>query len=323
MNNFIKWLCCLALFSLSAVPFVYAYPVSTPFVPATSTDGSYTVSWMYAPNIVQEKMGTGEWVDIQAPYVSLSLSFNGKPEGTYQYRTKLVVFYPVGGGTILYSDPAQIIVQYPPPVPATPTGFNTPATSSDGTYLVSWAAVSGATSYLLKRKKNIEDWTTRQDSTSLSASEVSLQDGEYSYKVKACNESGCSAYTSVKTTNVTYPSSPPSSSNISGKYRNYTPYYGDLNGDGFSDFYFHSKRIFLSIGGIHFFVDGPPTYALLFDPSTQTYLDPVIWVLSDADITALSLTFAQQGVHYYVLKDSDGNGRQDLLIQGTQVIIMY
>jgi len=94
------------------------------------------------------------------------------------------------------------------PIPSTPS----PPSASDGTYTdkvrVSWSAVSGATSYQVYRSTSSSTngslinslASTSYDDTGASAGT------SYYYKIKACNSSGCSNYSSA---NSGYKQTPP------------------------------------------------------------------------------------------------------------------
>jgi RHS repeat-associated protein len=98
---------------------------------------------------------------------------------------------------------------------------------------------------------------------------------------------------------------------------NYQLLRGDVNSDGTGgDYYFSSHRIFQKFGGISFFVDGPPTFALYLDPVTQQFSDPVPLSLSDTQIASLGLADATPTSEFENLVDVDGNGRPDLFVPG-------
>jgi hypothetical protein len=98
---------------------------------------------------------------------------------------------------------------------------------------------------------------------------------------------------------------------------NYQLLRGDVNSDGTGgDYYFSSHRIFQKFGGISFFVDGPPTFALYLDPVTQQFSDPVPLSLSDTQIASLGLVDATPTSEFEKLVDVDGNNRRDLFVPG-------
>jgi YD repeat-containing protein len=84
------------------------------------------------------------------------------------------------------------------PLPAAPS--NVTASSRSGYAYVSWSAVPGATSYVLKNVINTNTQPVNVTTTDHIVTEVSIG-GKYTYQVSACNASGCSA--SVNSNEVT------------------------------------------------------------------------------------------------------------------------
>ncbi len=110
-----------------------------------------------------------------------------------------------------------------------------------------------------------------------------------------------------------------SQSLFAASYQGYDIYLGDLDGDGDSDYYFHSERTFVLVGvdiPIPVFVDGPSPFALFFDSATQTYSQSRAYSLTDDQIREFGLTLANLNNHYAVLPDMNGDGVEDLFIQG-------
>ncbi|MFC3815292.1 hypothetical protein [Lysobacter sp. GCM10012299] len=150
-----------------------------------------------------------------------------KPDGvttTYAYDAAgrlLRQWRPEGGGThaltrYSYNANSQVtsivterttkVEELPPPVkppvaiPATPQGLSLPAVNETGSYTVQWSAATSATTYRLEESANGGAWTSVHDgaatSATLSSKTTSLP---YAYRVRACNDGGCSA-TSVPVT---------------------------------------------------------------------------------------------------------------------------
>ena len=74
----------------------------------------------------------------------------------------------------------------------TPLNITVPATDEDGSYQVSWGAVSGATYYKIREKFNGNGWgayTSTGASKAWSASDNI--NGKYFYNIVACNSNGC------------------------------------------------------------------------------------------------------------------------------------
>lgn len=97
---------------------------------------------------------------------------------------------------MIHGDIITPILVWPPDAPGTITA---PGTDADGTYTVSWSSVSGAKTYELERALNGGAWAQIQATSATSRDEVSLPVGDYSYRVRACNFAGCSAYTDTAT----------------------------------------------------------------------------------------------------------------------------
>src|SRR5699024_5783038 len=76
--------------------------------------------------------------------------------------------------------------------PSKAPSLSGPGTTSTGKYTVSWGAVSGAAKYTLQEKKNSGSWAKHYSGSSRSHAESGKTNGaRYSYRVQACNESGC------------------------------------------------------------------------------------------------------------------------------------
>ena len=97
-----------------------------------------------------------------------------------------------------------------PPMPSAAPTLSVPATSTNGSYTVSWGSVSGATSYLLQKAVNGGSWSNVQNSAATSWGASSQGNGSYSYQVQACNATGCGPFSSTGTTTVSIPSAPTS-----------------------------------------------------------------------------------------------------------------
>ncbi|GAB1255821.1 hypothetical protein NBRC116494_03230 [Aurantivibrio plasticivorans] len=159
-------------------------------------DGGFTVNWGAASGsptsyqLYQRKNG-GSWSQIysgSSRSKSRSLS-----DGSYDYRVRACNAAGCGSYTAVKS--VQVVL--PPGVPGTPT---VPYPVNSSTFTVSWAAASGTSiSYQLQRAIWVDvgspSWSTIQNSASTSKQESQLTNNEwYTYRVRACNSSGCSAW---------------------------------------------------------------------------------------------------------------------------------
>ena len=105
----------------------------------------------------------------------------------------------------------QVHTTPPLPPPAAPV-LTAPAQASSGDFNLSWTSVERATRYVLEENPNSAGWTALQDGAGLNRAVTGKPPGSYVYRVKACNTSGCSAESAVKT--VTVPNAPANAPNL-------------------------------------------------------------------------------------------------------------
>lgn len=112
-----------------------------------------------------------------------------------------------GSGTpnrLVYSLLTKPVTPPPSPLPAVPNLYAPSSVHEYSTFSVSWSSVNSATRYELQRYHNdswspgYKKWTTISNSAVLSISLGSGRQGFQQFRVRACNSSGCSAYSSVK-----------------------------------------------------------------------------------------------------------------------------
>ncbi|HJR75102.1 MAG TPA: hypothetical protein VJ806_15870, partial [Luteimonas sp.] len=84
-------------------------------------------------------------------------------------------------------------------------------------------APSGATSYQLEESANGGSWTLVQNAAAVSKAYTGKADGAYSYRVKACNAAGCSAYSAAGSITVLTP--PTAVPTVTAPASNYTGSY--------------------------------------------------------------------------------------------------
>ena len=172
-------------------------------VPATSNTGSYTVNWGgfagMTSYVMQEQVNGGGWTTI-ANNGSGTLNISGKGNGTYGYRVQGCN----AGGCGPFSGTATIVVVLIPPVPTglawTQTGSNTKKTVH-----LSWNASSTATSYQLEETRTPSGGvppTIVYNGPGLTYQTLLLISATLQYRVKACNASGCSAFSAYVVTDI-------------------------------------------------------------------------------------------------------------------------
>ena len=109
--------------------------------------------------------------------------------------------------------------------PAIPSGVPTlsaPTNSTNGSYALSWSAVSGASAYELQEQVNGGSWATVQNNSGLGWNASGKANGTYAYRVHACDVTGCGPWSNLATVSVLYPPGTPSlsvpASNNTGSY---------------------------------------------------------------------------------------------------------
>lgn len=171
----------------------------------TDHDGWFTVSWgeSNSSNIThydlqQEKNGSGSWVSVTVdPDSGLQHTINPSlTSGTYRYRVRAkrsVGFYEHYSAQ--RTSPITISVSL---LPSAPGAFTQPVTNpvSDTSFTLSWSEGSSNTEYyVLQQSSNGTDFSDYPDfpssfpDTNFIASVAG--DGEYYYRVLACNSHGC------------------------------------------------------------------------------------------------------------------------------------
>jgi hypothetical protein len=162
--------------------------------PASSTTGSYTVSWAASSGatsyMLQRSSNGGSSYSTVTTGASTSYA-ETVGNGSYRYRVSATN----ASGTSGYrTGSGDCVVNIPVPAPDVPASITYPATDSDGSYTVSWAASSGATSYTLQRSSNGgSSYSTVTTGASTSYAET-VGNGSYRYRVSATNASGTSSY---------------------------------------------------------------------------------------------------------------------------------
>lgn len=165
----------------------------TASAPGLSSDGNYSVSWTGISGAstyqLEESANGAAWNIIQSSGAT-SAGFGGKADGSYAYRAKACNT----GGCSPTGNVVTVTVLRPPsgaPV------INAPGTSGNGDYVVSWNGIASASSYRLEESVNGGGWTHVQTSGDTTRNYAARNGGTYSYRVAACNISGCGSYSNV------------------------------------------------------------------------------------------------------------------------------
>ncbi|MCD9088697.1 hypothetical protein [Stenotrophomonas sp. SY1] len=166
--------------------------------PASSSNGSYSVSWAAVPTTtkyhLEESLPGGGWSEIYSGSGS-SFAIGGKGNGTYLYRAIACN----DGGCSDYSQNLAVSVLLPPAgVPV----LSVPATNSNGSYSASWTSVTTATTYRLEESVNGGAWVLIYADGAINRALSEKASATYSYRVQACNTSGCGSWSTAASVSV-------------------------------------------------------------------------------------------------------------------------
>ncbi|MCS4308971.1 hypothetical protein M2404_003333, partial [Rheinheimera pacifica] len=194
----------------------------TQYPTSTNTSGSFTLAWQSLPTDTQNFKVQELKAGVETRVVAnsgTSVIVTGLSSGTYSYELWITRRYYNNQISewvreTTKHDTISVVVSVTIPPPAKPTA---PSLSNNGSYSVSWDAVTGANSYRLEEQINTGGWLEVQNSADRSIAYTGKADGTYGYRVRACIGSNCSGYSATATVQVSYPPAvaPGISSNVS------------------------------------------------------------------------------------------------------------
>ncbi len=187
--------------SIPPIPQTISVPTST------VKNGVIAINWSTSSGahryLLQEKTNSSSWLNLDS--VSGTSIIRSKGNGQYQYRVKACTL--AGCSTWRTSGSVKVLL---PPSP--PSSISVPSsTVTNGSIAVSWPAVSTATKYTLQESANSGSWSTLHDSSSRSYTRSGRSNGNYVYRVRACNSSGCSGWRTSGSITVLLPPPAPAS----------------------------------------------------------------------------------------------------------------
>lgn len=182
--------------SVASVTVLVIPPPPTPAsisVPATS-NGPITISWAASATAtgydLYQEINNADWRQVYSGAGTMA-TLQESVSGNYNYW---VAATNAGGWNGVLKASGTVIVTLPP---ASAPAISLPATSTNGSYAVSWGAVSAATSYTLQEQVNGGGWTTVQANGNASWSTSGRGNGTYGYHVQACNAGGCGPWSGI------------------------------------------------------------------------------------------------------------------------------
>lgn len=160
-------------------------------VPSSNSSGSFSVTWSRPSGFVsryelyQNQVGNSLWSRIYSGS-ALSRSVTAS-DGTYRYRVRACNSYGCGGYRL--SSNISVAVR-----PGTPSEIEYAGYTNSGNVDIDWrtSTTSGVT-HSLDQSKNNGSWTNVYSGSARSRN-VSLDNGNYRFRVRSCNSNGCSSY---------------------------------------------------------------------------------------------------------------------------------
>jgi RHS repeat-associated protein len=193
----------------------------------TDLDGSYALAWAASSGTSQpisytleEKIGSGAWTALPAQ-TATSKSFTAKPDAVYVYRVKACTAFWCSATTAT----KQVNVLR---VPTMPINVDLPASSTTGNFSMTWSASTQTVDHYELERRVVAPGTSfaYYDSTpgySTFYAFFGHGDGDFEYRVRACNAMGCSLSSNAAPVHVLKTPLPPGSlgpegENQSGRY---------------------------------------------------------------------------------------------------------
>ncbi len=214
---------------------------STPSKPTLSNigTGSHQVNWAKPSGTVTEydvieyKDSTSSYSTVANDTTGLSLSLSGKSDGDYTYRVRAC--NDESWACSAYSSHSSKVTVLNKP--GTPSSISTPSQDVDGSITISWEnGIGEVENYQLEQQTDNGTWykviLTDNSKNSLTRS---FLDGVHLFRVKACNEIGCSGFKTSGETEIrrkpatpsapSVPSTSSGSANVSWSSQTHATYY--------------------------------------------------------------------------------------------------
>jgi predicted phage tail protein len=172
-------------------------PPASISAPASAYSPSIGVSWSASANatnyVLEERFNGGSW-GVAWSGAATSKTVTVGASGTYQFQVSACG----AGGCSAFKASGNVAVTLPPGAPHL-TG---PATSSTGTFTLTWTKVSGATSYHLHQSVNGGTLALIKVTSGTTWTSSALVGGSYAYSVCADNAAGCGPSSNTVTVSV-------------------------------------------------------------------------------------------------------------------------
>ncbi|MDR6840427.1 hypothetical protein [Pseudoxanthomonas sacheonensis] len=190
----------------AVVSVVVLYPPTTPAlsVPSSSNTGNYTVSWT-APGTttsyqIEQSANGGAWAAFYTG-AATSAAATGRATGSYAYRGRACNASGCSGNSATVTIAVAL-------APAAAPTLTAPASTTTGSFTVSWTTVTDAATYSLEERLNGGSWSVIYSNTGTSSALTNRTPGTWDYRVKGCNSVGCGPTSAVSTVTSSAPPAP-------------------------------------------------------------------------------------------------------------------
>lgn len=174
--------------------------------PSYDNDGSFQLSPSlpdspYFLNDIWMKKDSGSWEPLHVGYRDYAVNVDLSAVGNYEFKTR---WSNPGTQPATYSwfSNSTLVSVTAIAVPDM-ASMNVPASDTDGNYVVSWGKVARASQYKLERSVNNGAWYLVQSNSATSYTASTQTAGVYSYRLTACNVTGCGAFSNTSIITVT------------------------------------------------------------------------------------------------------------------------
>lgn len=195
------------------------YPPNNLSGPSNTVAGSFTITWDEIPPYEDcfdykiRIVRPDSQVDFEnvSNCSNTSLQYSASLEGEYEISIRAYFQWleedddADDSAWSAYSTPITVVVSL---TPEPPNLYNIYGSNPSVDYYVYWSSVEQADTYQIAEKINNGSWVYAKYTITADDTEIvftDTDDGTYSYQVRACNSSGCSPYSSIKTIIVSAP----------------------------------------------------------------------------------------------------------------------
>lgn len=175
-------------------------PILNIIIPNPSIDGEIHISWSPVSNVlyyeVYQSKDSGAYIAVESFLDETYYDDSVFVDGTYSYKVKA----KNDAGTSDFSNVESVVVSIstldPPNKPILESIV--PEASDDGVISLSWSSISNTLHYELYRSYNKSSFELLKTLEENYCDDLVLDDGVYSYKVKAVNDIGSSDFSNVR-----------------------------------------------------------------------------------------------------------------------------